>query len=166
MKFTEVFNGSRLKHVFDLVEQSGTVSEAIEECETAWVGGIVDFGDKMAATVVQRVPEYEAYAHVLRGAVRLEIGFPLNVYRLWDVDHLDDWKVSGHSENVAVSLDQQIAKSFLKFAKASKTPQVVATMVIRNPDAIVMRGKLEEMELVIDLGWVDTADVIVSHAAR
>jgi len=94
----------------------------------------------------------------LRNSLKKYIGFPFKVYRLWDQEDFSDWYHSGYSINVATSLSKDVATSFLKFAKHSHRPQVLVELIIDSPDAIVMRGKLSELELVIDLGWVQTTE--------
>lgn len=162
-----------MRHYINIVESVNAISavwsdvehfvtEEIGEAESMWNGGIADFGDSRAAHIIQQLPDYDAYAHALRASLHNRIGWPLTVYRCMPRDAiLSDGEVhyDGASENWATSLTPAFPKGYVNFA-GHKLPQAVVAITLERPEAIIMRGKLSEAEIIIDSGWIGHADAI------
>jgi len=137
------------------VDRSGTVTPDIELAEQAWAGGIADFGERRAAEIVKRMPGYAAYATALRDAVRRHVGFPLTTYRAILKRTLREMRESPYSTNWGVTLDKDFARAWPNLAAhRHRGAWELATILVDEPLAIVMRGKREESELVLDTGWI------------
>lgn len=130
------------------------VNEAIDELESLWAGGISGFGDKRAARWIQDEPGYDAYVEALRAS----LSFPLTVYRLMPMEVYDDWTASPYSDQWATTTDPTFVEKFRRFAGHDKSERVVVKITVTNPQAVIMKGKAEEKELVIDSGWIEPED--------
>lgn len=140
------------------VDASSKVTEGIAAAEQAWRGGIADFGDHEAASLVQQMPGYPAYAKALRRALASHIGFPLTVYRSMPEDGLEDYMANPYSTEWATSLSITTAERFAKFAGHDAATKLLISISLANPKAVIMRGKLDESELVIDTGWIGVVE--------
>jgi hypothetical protein len=120
------------------------VTENIRELEDIWKGGVADFGESRAAVLIQHQPGYGDYIGEFRDALE----YPLVLYRLVPVG-------APRHGIVAASISEEIARSFAKFAAHDGQEREIIKIVVDNPFAIVMRGKLEEGEVVIDFNDLD-----------
>jgi GNAT superfamily N-acetyltransferase len=128
-------------------------SEGIQAAEEAWAGGVADFGDPEAATLVQRMPGYATYQRAVQRVVESVLGKQFTVYRAMTPDAYDDFKAGAQSGPLAVSLNPSMAASWRKFAPNQGKDLVIVEFPV-TPQMVVMAGKSEEDELVIDSDWV------------
>jgi len=151
----------RLAAVWHDMETSGTVTEGIAAAEEAWRGGIADLGDRQSASMIQQMPDYTAYAEALRASLATRIGFPLTVYRAMPEDAVEEFMASPYSTEWATSLQARTAEGFARAAAhRTKSSMVLLRITVRDPAAIIMRGKFEEAELVIAT-WEVADDMII-----
>jgi hypothetical protein len=143
-----------MRDIIQLIENKIPVTPEIEELESIWAGGVADFGDKRAAHIIQKQPGYAVYVDGLRASLK----FPLTVYRSMPREAYEDWYHDGHSDTWAVTTDRTMAEKFRSFAAHDKQERVVLAMIITEPRAVIMRGKAEESEIVVDSGWIRPDD--------
>ena len=134
-------------------------SDGIEAAEVAWAGGLADTGDPEAARLIQAMPGYFDYRSAIEDAARKHLGDTFTAYRLMAKDQYDEWKAGTDMPPVAVSLSRDVANSFRKLAVYQGRKDLVLSELKVAPEAIVMAGKPEEQELVIDGNSVSAADV-------
>ena len=134
------------------------VSDEMQELEEAWAGGVADFGDEMAAQAIQNAPGYEDYQKDISDTLRQKLGDSITVYRSVTPDEHDDWTEGGGPQGiVGVTLDPEVAQKWEKFA-GNKAGRKVITFPI-DPARVIMRGKREESEIVVDADYVSQSEV-------
>lgn len=139
----------------DNVYQAVEISEVFRrdprfgEIEEIWRGGLADFGDRQAARVIQALPGYRDYSDVLVSAVAQNLGDPFTAYRAVSPQQLEEWENGADIGPVAVTTDRRVAEGMKNFAGHKRND--LRTIALRVPaEAVVMRGKEEEAELVVD----------------
>lgn len=140
---------------YTALSRSGFLNDAIRACEAAW--GDEMLGNVAAAEAIQRVPGYEAYA----AALRTTLAFPLTVYRATTVEAWDAWRKGAFQRPVAVTLSADLPH--LVRAALYDTDQDVLLLkgILSDPTAVIMRGRIEGYELVVDSGRVRPVEVTV-----
>lgn len=125
----------------------------IEEAEEMWAGGIADFGDPRAARVIVRVPGYRQYLKSLKQVLKKSLGSRWTMYRALSEDEAEDMQTGGALGPKGYTMRLQVAKDWKRFA-AHKTPEkIVIVKANVVPEMVIMRGKPEEAELVLDTHW-------------
>jgi hypothetical protein len=139
---------------YTALSRSGVISDEIRECEAAW--GNSFFGDVSAIERVRKAPGYPAYIAALRGLLT----FPLTVYRVTTATAYEEWKSGSFNRPIATTLDLQLA-TLVKELFPEDGPNVLLQGHVSNPEAVVMRGRIEGYEIVIDSGWVAPVEATV-----
>lgn len=135
------------ENLFDLLSEMDP-SEDIQDAEFMWAGGVGDLGDPEAANIVQTFPDYDDYIEEVRGIVHRVLGDSFTVYRSMSVEAYEDWESGADIGYIGVTLNPDVARAWKNLAMVSKDRSVVEFDI--SPESIVMRGKPEEEELVID----------------
>lgn len=143
---------------FDLIEDAPR-TEGIEEAEQAWAGGVADFGDREAAVLVQAMPGYFDYRSALEDAARQTLGDSFTLYRLMPREQLEEWRAGSDMGPVATTTNLDTARRFSKFAGYRGREDLVVVAIATDPNAIVMAGKREESEIIIDANMVEARNV-------
>jgi hypothetical protein len=144
----------------------------IEELELAWAGGVADFGDPRAAQVIHRAPGYTKYRHALvRAAKRLPLvefaGLRgLRMYRSMDRGEAEFLQSGGSLGARGFTFRREVAEGWRRFAGHTGDQDLVVVSAVVLPEAIVMRGKFGEAELVVDTGWVQDTEIVVTKNRR
>jgi len=112
------------------------VTENIRELEDIWNGGVSNFGDPRAAQYITDQKGYYDYISAFRDS----FNYPITVYRYGPIK----------KGPMAVTTNLDFAKKFANFA-GHKNNQQIHELIIEDPFQIIMRGKYEEDELVINL---------------
>ena len=168
MRWNEIILESRgggLAAVWREVDASGTVTQGIAAAEESWRGGVANFGDHQAALSIQRMPGYDRYVATLRQAVVTHLGFPLMVYRSGPAEALEAFIDDPYTTEWATSLNPKTAERFANFAGHSKVPKALVAITLHDAQALIMRGKLEEQELVINT-WEVTEEIRIIKRLR
>jgi hypothetical protein len=139
---------------YTALARTGVVTDEIRACEEAW--GNTWFGDPSAIERIRRLPSYEAYARALRSL----LNFPLTVYRVTSLQSYEEWKAGRFKGPVSTTLSLDLACLYMEMFPEPE-PQVLIEGRVSRPDAIVMRGRIEGYELVIDSEFVEPVEVRV-----
>lgn len=139
-----------VRAIWDEMDATGAVTDEIAELESAWNGGVADFGDRRAAHHIVTLPQYAAYQAALVEVLRRHVGFPLVVYRLMPEEVFNDFLDAPSSDAWATSLSRRFVERFASFARQRATSKVVVQIRVYHPEAVIMRGKADEQEIVID----------------
>jgi hypothetical protein len=141
---------------YTALSRSGHVTEAISACEAEW--GATFHGEPSAIEAIRKLPEYAGYAQALRGALR----FPLTLYRVTTVELYEKWRSGTYSHRpVATSLSLEFTRLVREVYPIQQAPLVLITGALLNPEAVIMRGRVERYELVVDSGGVNPLEVRV-----
>jgi len=126
-----------------------------------WAGGVADFGDPNAALYIQGLPGYGEYLEALQEEVRDQLGEVFPMYRAMTPEALEAWQSGADMGPVGMTFDLRLAKKWRHFAPiaAEGIPMIVVEVPV-HPEAVIMRGKEEESELVVD------ANEISAHELR
>jgi hypothetical protein len=139
---------------YTALSRTGVITDEIRACEEAW--GKAWLGDPSAIERIRRVPSYDAYARALRSLLK----FPLTVYRVTSLRAYEEWKAGNFRRPVSTTLSLDLACLYMEIFPEPE-PQVLVEGQVSRPDAIVMRGRIEGYELVIDSGFVEPVEVRV-----
>lgn len=139
----------------------------IEEIESAWAGGVADFGDPRAAEAIVRVPGYTRYRQsIVRAVEKLPLVEYLGtrgvlMYRSMDRDDAEFMHDGGSVGAKGFTFRRDVAEGWRGFAahQGGGKDLVVVTAIVPM-EGIVMRGKREEAELVVDTGWVQDVRLV------
>jgi hypothetical protein len=135
----------------------------IEELEAAWAGGVADFGDPRAAKVIVRVPGYSKYRHdIVRAVKKLPLMETVaagglrgvRMYRATDRGDAEFMRDGGSVGAKGFTFRLDVAESWRRFAGHGSGRDLVVVIGAVPMEGIIMRGKREESELVVDTGWV------------
>lgn len=130
----------------------------VAEAEEAYSGGVADLGDADAAYWVQAVEAYPAYRAALAEAAQAHLGSRFTVWRAMTADAREEWEAGADIGPISVTFNSGLAKAWNRLAinqgRGFHVAQFEAT-----PAMIVMRGKLEEQEIVIDGNEVSYGDL-------
>ncbi len=137
------------------LSRSGHVTEAIRTCEEAW-GEMFD-GDPAAVEAVRQLPEYPQYVQALRRV----LSFPLTLYRVTTAEAYETWRCGRLMRPVATSLSVDFARVLREIHPERHAPLVLITGALLDPEAVIMRGRIEGYELVVDSAHVSPVDVAV-----
>lgn len=135
--------------------RSGYVTDAIRAWEAAW-GSKFD-GDPTAVDAIRQLPEYPDYANALRSILR----FPLTLYRVTTAEFYRGWRSGLYNRPVSTSLSLEFARLIKDVHPATSQSLVLITGVVLHPDAVIMRGRIESYELVVDSACVSPVEVRV-----
>ena len=115
------------------------VPEGIAAAEENYWGGISNLGDPEAALTIQAMPGYFDYRSDLEDAAREHLGDEFTAYRYGKIS----------DRPLSVTLDKGFAEKFGGMAAHKGRKSVVSS--VRVPaEAIIMRGRSAEGELVVD----------------
>jgi hypothetical protein len=134
------------------------VSKAMQEFEEAHVGGIADLGDPEAKNYIPLAEGFEKDIAQVRTALRKELGESFTMYRSMSKDQLAAWRNGEDIGNMSGTLSLGLARRVINFAAVKDKDRVVVSFQV-SPDDIVMRGSLNERELVFD-GNAISADTV------
>jgi len=136
-------------------------TEGIEAAEQAWAGGVADSGEPEAAYLVQQMPGYFNYRSDIESRVSSVFGENVPLYRSVDYEQLLEWKGGADIGPKGFSLDRKVSENWKNFAGNAGRKQVLVKVNV-SPSIIVMRGKAEEQELVVDVNWIsfNTVEVL------
>ncbi len=140
---------------YTALSRSGYLNDIIRACEEAW--GEDDFGNPAAAEAVQQAPGYEAYAT----ALRTTLNFPLTVYRVTTEEAWDAWKAGTFQRPVAVTLSADLPYLVKDAYFGNEQRVLLLKGIVSDPKAVIMRGRIEGYELVIDSSRVQPVEVTV-----
>jgi 8-oxo-dGTP pyrophosphatase MutT (NUDIX family) len=136
-------------------------TEGIEAAEDAWAGGVADFGDPEAAIMVQGMPGYFDYRGSLEDELRRQLGDEFEMYRAITPEKMAGWQAGEDLMPMGFTFSMDLAKSWSNFAPISARKQKLVLIKVKvRPEHVIMRGKEEESELVID------ANQISYHSVR
>jgi hypothetical protein len=127
----------------------------IEELESIWAGGIADFGDPEAAVVITRVPGYYRYK---RSLIRSLGAAPMPMYRTMPQDDAETLISGTGIGPKGFTFREDVARAWGRFAGHAQGPLVVIRAQV-PADAVIMRGKREEAELVINTSHLDGSQI-------
>lgn len=136
-------------------------TEAIEAAESAWIGGVADFGDPLAGRHIQLVGGYANYRDSVVALARKHFGERFSVFRYGPKSQCANWgDLANDDEPVAVSLSERMAESFKKFAgnRQDETERVLMK-IAATPESLLMIGHPGEQEIVIGAAWISADDV-------
>jgi len=142
------------------------VPAIFEEIESEWTGGIADFGDPRAAEAIVNVPGYAKYRQaIVRAAGKLPLvrfaGLRgLLMYRSMDADDAEYLESGGSIGPKGYTFRRQVAEAWRRFAGHRGRRDLVVASGIVLLKGIIMRGKREEAELVVDTGWVQGTRIL------
>ena len=142
---------------YTALSRSGSVSEEIRACERAW--GAPFQRDEAAVRAIRTLPGYPSYARALRGI----LPFPLTLYRVADRGAVRSLE-SGAAPSALHRRFVQPGNSPPSSEKSIPNPSrglLLVKGLLRDPEAIVMRGNLEGYELVVDGNRVGPVEVSV-----
>lgn len=136
----------------ELLESDPPLNEGLKAAEESWRGGVADFGDPEAATLIQGMKGYFDYRSHLEEKARDLFGDSFPMYRSVTQEELDSWQAGADLPPRGMTFNPQLAYRWSQLAQ-NTTPRRVVQLTVR-PEAIVMRGKIEEEELVIDPNYI------------
>lgn len=143
--------------------EDAPVNDAIEDAESAWRGGVGDFGDPEAALLIQGMDGYFDYRSHLEEHARATLGDSFSLYRLMRKEQLEDWQAGSDIDPIAATFDRGFAEKFVNFAGFKGDPaDMILVRIPATPESIVMRGAEEESEIVINPNAIsaDTIEVL------
>lgn len=132
----------------ELLSLDPPLNEGLQAAEEAWQGGVADFGDPEAAVLIQGMRGYHDYRSHLEETARAAFGDSFDLYRSMSQEELESWEAGADLPPRGATFDPQLAHRWSQLAQNTVPRRVVRITV--TPEAIVMRGKIEEQELVID----------------
>jgi len=134
------------------------LTEGLEAAEEAWAGGVGDFGNPGAPYLAQQMPGYFDYRGTIEDLVRVQLGDSFVMYRSIDPSEWDEWRQGIVQDLRSFTFDRELACRWGEFVgHRDKERWVMRALVL--PQAVVLRGKQEESELVLDGQWIPSADV-------
>jgi hypothetical protein len=148
----ELYNG----RVLDL--SSVPLTEDLEAAEEAWAGGIADFGDFAAPYLAQQMRGYNIYYSGLKSLLREQLGDAFVMYRSIAPEEWEEWKHGIVQDLRSFTFHYELACRWKKFAGHRDKKREVMRAVV-SPQAVVLRGRREEAELVLDGQWVQASNV-------
>lgn len=149
---TESYN--RISQVYDMVEQSGTVTEEVEAAEDAYIGGVADLGDPEAVNWLVFRDNYEPYQKALQSAIQKVLGNTFIAYRIMHEEEYEEWLSGADIGFKSISTEQRVVEGLAKFHIYKDADTVV--IKLRVPaDSVLMRGHESEAELIIDTSQIE-----------
>lgn len=144
---------------YTLLSRSGYITDAIRACEERWASEFD--GNPAAYDCIRKVPGYQEYVRALRSILR----FPIMLYRVTTVTRYDAWTSCQYSRPVAATFSRDFA-DVNKDVFPSDEKLVLGSGLLANPEAVLMRGRVERYELVVDTGHVRPVEVTLLHDER
>jgi len=132
---------------YTALARSGVITDEIRACEAAWGNALL--GDATAIERVRKAAGYPAYIAALRGLLT----FPLTVYRVTTQAAYEEWKTGHFNRPIATTTSFDLA-NLVREVYPEPGPVVLIEGHVSKPEAVVMRGRIENYEIVIDSGWV------------
>jgi hypothetical protein len=129
------------------------VNEWILEAEAAWAGGVADFGDREAGIFVQQMPGYFDYRGTIEDELRHQLGDQFWMYRAMTEEAYQGWAAGEDVGPVGFTLNETFARGWKNFAGMERFlggRELVIVQAPVRPEWVVMRGKAEEEEVVVD----------------
>lgn len=125
------------------------VSTEVEEMEDAWNGGVADLGNRAAAIHVVAAPGYREYKESLDAELTRQLGPAWVMYRSFRNDDYLDWLNAAMMGPTSWTFSKKFALDFAKVAAHAGEERIVVEAEV-TPDAVIMRGKEDESELVCE----------------
>ena len=125
----------------------------IEDLEAAHAGGVADLGDASAKHTMMNavVPGKRQYQQALRRDLRDHYGKTIPAYRAMGVEEYRDLLAGASPGPVSITTREDLARRWQDLPDAGERIVVRADVPV---EAVVMRGKEEEDELVIDADYL------------
>jgi hypothetical protein len=140
---------------YTALSRSGLVTEQIRSCEEAW--GTQFLGNPAAVNAARKAPGYGRYAEALRGILTL----PLVLYRVTTAEAYESWKAGTVARPVATTVSLASARLIEDVHPESGRKLVLVKGSVSEPEAIIMRGRIELYELVVDSSCISPLDVSI-----
>jgi hypothetical protein len=137
---------------YTALARTGLITDEIRACEEAW--GKTWLGDTTAIDRIRRIPAYDAYARALRSLLE----FPLPVYRVTSRKSYEEWKSGQFKRPLSTTLNLEFAYLY-KEIFLEPEPQVLIEGRVTRPEAVLMRGRIEGYELVVDPCFLEPFEV-------
>jgi hypothetical protein len=130
------------------------VSDDLLDVEAAWAGGVADYGDPSAGWVIRRVPGYREYRAKIQQVATSTLGPSFTAWRSAPLVQVEAWINGDVGEIASFTLNKDLALAWHKLAMDKGEDRVVVSLKL-TPDHLVMRGRPEESEIVVDTseGW-------------
>lgn len=128
-------------------------TEGIQAAENAWAGGVADFGDPTAGALVSQMPGYHQYRQALQEQVRAVHGNQFVMYRAMTANQFEEWRSGTDMGAASFTFSRRLAENWKNF-QANQDKSMVVVQATIQPEFVVMRGKAEENELVIDANQI------------
>lgn len=141
------------KHPYFQAVESAPTNEGILAAEENYYGGVADLGDSDAAYHIQAMPGYWDYRSHLEEAAAKHLGYTFPAWRSMSQEQYDAWRNGDDIGPVSVTINPDLAQNWTKLA-AVKGPRKVVQLQV-PASAIVMRGRPEEHELVVDANQIE-----------
>jgi hypothetical protein len=137
---------------YTALSRSGLVTTPLAACESQW--GSRYFGDPAAVEAAQKSPDYDAYVR----ALRRDLGLPITVYRVCREASYRRWRRRPFSRPLGATLSLPIAEAVWHLKK--RPGFLLLQVILQDSRAVLMRGRPNGCELVIDAGRVEAGDVV------
>jgi hypothetical protein len=144
-----------LLQAYTALSRSGVVTSSIRACEEAW--GPPFEPNHAAVTALRNDPGYETYVKALRGLLKV----PLTLYRVTTAAAYEDWRVRQDRRVLAASVCPDAARLLNEVFPDTEQKRVVVRIRLSDPQAVIMRGRVELYDLVIDTSHIAPEDVSV-----
>jgi hypothetical protein len=143
-KASQSSNDNDISSIWDI-----PVPEGMKAFEEAHVGGIADLGNPDAKQDVVWIEGYDEAITPVREALRRQFGDYITMYRSMSRDQLRAWRNGEDVGNMSGTLSIRQARGFSSLAAVKDKDRVVVTFKVQ-PEDIIMRGSMNEGELVFD----------------
>src|SRR3954452_6431091 len=141
--------------VYVALDRSGLVNDKIRACEAAW--GTEFAGNVGVVDAIRKAPGYPEYVQALRSSLQ----FSLILYRVMSAEAFKFWTETQYSKPVAATLSLEFAHLVKNVHPDNTTKLVLIKGSVTDPLAILMRGRIEGYELVVDSGRVKPIEITV-----
>jgi hypothetical protein len=142
---------------YTMLSVRGLVPLDIQNCEDAWTTDF--FGNPKAVEAVRQAPGYDRYVAALRGL----LNFPLTLYRVTTMANYEQWATGTRRGPVGMTASLPIAMAYKDAISDREKQLVIFKVIVTDPEAIVMRGRIQGYEIVVDPGRLKRTDVAVVY---
>jgi hypothetical protein len=144
-----------LTRAYTTLDRSGVVTDTIRACEGAW--GTEFSGNVGALDAVMKAPGYREYVQALRAS----LPFPLTLYRVMSAEALRFWRETTYSKPVSATLCLASAHLIKDVFPDNTTELFQIKGTVTDPEAVLMRGRIDRYELVVDSGRVQPVQITI-----
>jgi hypothetical protein len=129
------------------------VTQAILDAEATWAGEVSDLRDPELALRVQTMMYYDKYIEGVREAVRKAVGRRFVMYGAVSDVNFALWRDGEALRPMGLTFKKDLAKAAKKGVPLEGKKFVIFQTYVELP-WIVMRGKIDDEELVVDVTQV------------